>query len=58
VAVMLIGYFLGYNSMACIAALLVFFAFVATLWFSASASAPAAPVPAGGGKKAPAAPPA
>jgi hypothetical protein len=56
-AVMLIGFFQGYNSTPCIAALLVFFAFVATLWLSASAAAPTAPVSAPkGGKNVPAAP--
>jgi len=47
VTVMLIGFFFGYNSIVCICALLVFFAFVCTLALATTMggtpSAPAAP---------------
>jgi ABC-type transport system involved in cytochrome c biogenesis permease subunit len=55
--VMAIGLAAGYNSAACIASVLVFFAFVLTIWFAAprlGAASPPAPKPAGGSKGSPA----
>jgi ABC-type transport system involved in cytochrome c biogenesis permease subunit len=59
VAVMIIGYYFGYNSMICIAALVAFFAFVGALSLAslgAMPAAPATPAMPPGGRKTPAAP--
>jgi cytochrome c biogenesis factor len=56
VGVMILGYFAGYNSMICIAALAAFFAFVGALSLASFGTAPAAPSPPPRGQKAPAAP--